>query len=231
MNVFIYGDESGVFDKDHNDVFVYGGLIFLGRDQREIQYRKFIAAERKLAPYYGFESKDFELKACRIKNKHKAGLFRSTNGCIRYAIVINQQAVNDNIFSNKKSKKRYLDYVYKVGLKKAFGKLIQSGKIDKNDIDNIYIRFDEHTTATDGRYELKEAIEAEFKYGTINYKYNMFHKPIFPDMKGQVELTFKDSKNDALIRASDIIANQAWHCAINNEYQQLAGKLLLFLFP
>ena len=30
MNIYIYSDESGVFDKEHNDYFVFGGLIFLG---------------------------------------------------------------------------------------------------------------------------------------------------------------------------------------------------------
>lgn len=28
MDLFIYSDESGVFDKAHNEIFVYGGLIF-----------------------------------------------------------------------------------------------------------------------------------------------------------------------------------------------------------
>ena len=30
MDLFIYSDESGVFDKEHNEIYVYGGLIFLG---------------------------------------------------------------------------------------------------------------------------------------------------------------------------------------------------------
>ena len=29
MNIFVYADESGVFDRIHNDVFVFGGLIGL----------------------------------------------------------------------------------------------------------------------------------------------------------------------------------------------------------
>lgn len=32
MSIFVYADESGVFDREHNDVFVFGGLIFLGRE-------------------------------------------------------------------------------------------------------------------------------------------------------------------------------------------------------
>lgn len=35
MDLFIYSDESGVFDKEHNELYVYGGLIFLGKEQKE----------------------------------------------------------------------------------------------------------------------------------------------------------------------------------------------------
>ena len=31
VDLYIYSDESGVFDKAHNEIFVYGGLIFLGK--------------------------------------------------------------------------------------------------------------------------------------------------------------------------------------------------------
>lgn len=145
MNIFVYGDESGVFDKRHNDVFVFGVLVFLDKEEKDKQCRKFLHAERCIRPYYGNGDRDGELKACRISNKHKSNLFRSTNGCIRYAFVISQQSVADEAFNNKKRKQRYLDYVYKVGLKRVFSRLIRAGKIDPRDIDNIYVRFDEHT--------------------------------------------------------------------------------------
>lgn len=230
MSIFVYGDESGVFDAAHHDIFVFGGLIFLNKEDREAEYRRFISAERKLAPKYG-NKQNFELKACRLKNKHKAGLFRSTNHCIRYAFVVSQRNVNENIFSNKKSKQRYLDYVYKVGLKRVFGRLIQAGTLNPSSVTDLFIRFDEHTTATDGRYELREAIEQEFKFGTHNFKYNMFHPPLFPNMQGTVHLEFRDSKNDALIRASDIIANQVWYHEMNGRTDAIAGKVLLVRFP
>lgn len=35
MDLFIYSDESGVFDKIHNEIFVYGGLIFLGKEEKD----------------------------------------------------------------------------------------------------------------------------------------------------------------------------------------------------
>lgn len=226
MNIFVYGDESGVFDNTHHDYFVFAGLIFLDKEDKDLNNRKFLSAERAIMPRYG----KLELKACHLKPKHKAGLFRSTNKCIRYAAVINQQKVNKNIFNHKKSKQRYLDYAYKVGLKRAFQQLIESGTIDPSSVENIYIRFDEHTTATNGRYELKEAIEEEFKHGTFNRSWSVFHEPIFPSM-GAVELTFKDSKNDALIRASGIIANQVLYLVKNGKTETAKAKVILTQFP
>ena len=32
MNIYVYSDESGVFDKEHNDYVVFGGLILLGTE-------------------------------------------------------------------------------------------------------------------------------------------------------------------------------------------------------
>lgn len=231
MNIFVYGDESGVFDKKHNDVFVFGGLIFLSKKDKDIQSRKFRHSEKLIEPLYREGNKDGDLKACRISNKHRSNLFRSTNGCIRYAFIVNQQCVANEAFDNKKRKQRYLDYVYKVGLNRVFERLISSKKIDPRDVDNVYVRLDEHTTATDGKYELKEGMEEEFKHGTMNFERNTFRRPIFPNMNGVVDLSFRDSKNDALIRASDIIANRAWYYEINGRGHELDSKMYVVRFP
>ena len=45
MDLYIYSDESGVFDREHNDFYVFGGVIFLGKEERDIASRKYIAAE------------------------------------------------------------------------------------------------------------------------------------------------------------------------------------------
>lgn len=34
MNLYIYSDESGVFDKIHNNFYVYGGIICLNKEQK-----------------------------------------------------------------------------------------------------------------------------------------------------------------------------------------------------
>ncbi len=46
MNLYIYTDESGVFDYVHNDYFVYGGIIFLSKEEKDIAVRKYLHVER-----------------------------------------------------------------------------------------------------------------------------------------------------------------------------------------
>lgn len=69
MERYVYSDESGVFDKFHNEVFVFGGLIFLKKREMENCSRKYIVAENAIrGDKYGAND---ELKACRISNKEK----------------------------------------------------------------------------------------------------------------------------------------------------------------
>lgn len=231
MNIFVYGDESGVFDAAHYDTFVFGGLFFLSKEERDTASRMFSSAERKIKGQYDLSSTKGELKGACLKAKHKAGLFRSLSKFRRYAFVIDLKKINPEFFGNKKSKQRYMDYAFKVGLKRVLAKRIVSGEIDKFLVESLYIRFDEHTTATDGRYELKESIEEEFKRGVYNFKYNTFHGPLFPGMSGEVSLTFKDSKSDTLIRASDIIANVALYHVRSGKLNDLKGKVSVVEFP
>lgn len=46
MNIFVYSDESGVFDAAHNDIFVFGGVLFLDKESKDANARKFVHAER-----------------------------------------------------------------------------------------------------------------------------------------------------------------------------------------
>lgn len=112
----------------------------------------------------------------------------------------------DRIFQSKKDKQRYLDYAYKIGLKKAFQSLIEEGIISARDVKRIHVYNDEHSTATNGRYELEQALEQEFKLGTYNQRYDSFFPPIFSDLR-RIDLDFCPSDKVTLIRAADIIAN------------------------
>lgn len=46
MELFVYSDESGVFDKVHNEIFVFGGVIFLSKKAKDIAVRKYKHVER-----------------------------------------------------------------------------------------------------------------------------------------------------------------------------------------
>ncbi len=228
MNIYIYSDESGVFDQTHNDIFVFGGLIFLSKSERDIATRKYIAAERCIAPNYNQKQ---ELKACVLSNKDKGKLYRSLNSYFKFGVVIEQSKVLSSIFFNKKSKQRFLDYAYKIAVKRHLERLILQDIINPSEVENMNFFVDEHTTATNGKYELKEGLLEEFKFGTYNWNYSKMFPPIFRDLKG-LNLEFCDSKQKPLVRAADIVANKLYHKAVSeNRYPFRDSKTNIIKLP
>lgn len=207
MDLYIYSDESGVFDRQHNDIYVYGGLILVGKAAKEEWSRRYIAAERAIRSKY---EPGMELKASLVSNKDKHKLVRSLNNCYKFGVVVRQKLLLDRIFDSKKDKQRYLDYAYKIGLKRALESMISEGAFASDEIDFLYVYVDEHTTATNGRYELREGLEQEFKNGTYNWNYGKFYEPLFKHLKG-VNLQFCNSKTTTLVRAADHVANEIFH--------------------
>lgn len=220
MNIYVYSDESGVFDKEHNDYFVFGGLILLGIEDKENWSRKYSSVEKSLRINKGVAA-DYELKATHITNKEKGKLFRSLNGCYKFGVIVRQKNVLDRIFLSKKDKQRYLDYAYKIAVKRAFENLMHNRVINSDEVKRIYFFVDEHTTATNGRYELHEALEQEFKLGTYNYKYDTYYPPIFKCMK-DVQLEYCNSKSKLLVRAADIVANKIYYLAKNDMGKEIS---------
>jgi hypothetical protein len=115
------------------------------------------------------------LKASNISNKSKSKLYRSLNQIHKLGIVIRQQALLDSIFSNKKGKQRYLDWAFKMAVKAKFEDLISDRIIVPAEVENLNFFVDEHSTATNGLYELKESLEQEFKFGTYNFNWMTYH--------------------------------------------------------
>lgn len=212
MNIFVYSDESGVFDKAHNDFFVFGGLIFLDKNERDMWSRKYTAAEKTIRKIESFSPGD-EVKATSVANKSKGKLYRSLNNTEKFGIVINQKGVNDEIFQNKKTKQRYLDWAFKMAVKEKLQLLIRCGVINTDAVENMYFYVDEHTTATDGIYELKESLETEFKIGIHNFERMTFHPPLFKNLK-TVSVKYCNSSTTTLVRAADIVANNIYHKAV-----------------
>ena len=215
MNIFIYSDESGVFDRVHNRYFVFGGVMFLSKEDRDICARKYTKAENDVKKKEELDRSD-EAKASNVSNASKGKLFRALNNQIRFGVIIDELRVNENIWKSKKDKQRFLDYAYKIAVKRCFERLISDGRVKAEDVRNLYFFVDEHTTATSGKYELREALEQEFKNGTFNYNWAKFYPPIFPQLEG-VELKFCNSSKATLVRAADVIANKIYYLARTQE--------------
>lgn len=212
MDIFVYSDESGVFDNKHNDIYVFAGVIFFGKEQKDIAIRRYLNAERSLRE--NKYTSDAELKASYITVKERNKLYRSLNNTYKFCTVIEQNKVNSNIFNNKKTKQRYLDYAYKMMIKRYLEFAIKKGYFIKDEVSAIRFFVDQHTTATDGIYELRESIEEELRFGTINFNCNFFFPPLFDkDILKTVDVKFCDSKVTPLVRAADIVANRVYYNA------------------
>lgn len=214
MDLYIYSDESGVFDYKHNDYFVFGGLICFGEKQKENLERHYIHVENCLRENK-YHDRSMELKASNITNKEKGKFYRSLNNVYKFCVLIKEKNLLKEVFENSRHKQRYLDFAYKIVLKKCLQCLIDNKIITEKKIQRIKVFVDEHVTATDGKYELRENLLNEFKLGTFNVDYNHYFQPIFPHLH-DVEVSFCDSSKTTLVRAADIIANHCYHNSIKN---------------
>lgn len=216
MDIYIYSDESGVFDVKHHQFFVFGGIIFLSKESKDVFSRKYAKAEDDIR---GREKLaiDQEVKAATISNGSKAKLFRSMNQVIRFGTIISEEKIVEQIWKSKKSKQRYLDFAFKIAVKRCFEHLIHEKRIEPDEVRNLYFFMDEHTTATDGYYELRESLEQEFKIGNFNFNQNRFYPSIFPNLQ-LVNAKYCNSKSTSLIRAADIVANKIFYYARTGQY-------------
>lgn len=227
MNIYVYSDESGVFDYKNNEYFVFAGLIFLSDKDRQEIIRRFDKLEKSIRSNFNI-SKSKELKACKLRNKDKRRLFNILNNTIKFGVVIKQEKILKHIFDNKKSKQRYLDYAYKIGLKYALENLIRTRQIDVFSTDYLIVNCDEHTTATNGKYELKESLLNEFKIGTFNSNYQIFFEPIFKNLK-DVTVSYSNSEHSTLIRAADIVANRIYNIYVKDEFSKINNIQNLYI--
>lgn len=230
MNIYIYSDESGVFDHLNNDYFVFGGIICFGTKEKDSWCRKYSHVESVIRKSGNYD-KDYELKASKITNAEKGKIFRSLNNAFKFCVLIKEKELLAQIFENKKHKQRYLDFAFKIVLKKCFNLLIKTKILNPDDVDYIYVNVDEHNTATDGKYELRENLLNEFKCGTFNFELDHFYDPIFPKIK-DVVVEFCDSSKTRLVRAADIIANNCWVSAMkNNGIVEGKSNLYVYVLP
>ena len=136
MDLFIYSDESGVFDPKRYDFFVFGGLIFFSSSEAEDASRVYQHAEKVVKQRDGL-SDDCEPKASNLTFGSRYKLFRSLNHFHKFAVVVHQKRVLSQVSQDKKTKQRYLDYVFKIAVKRKFESLLRSGAIVNQDVHRL----------------------------------------------------------------------------------------------
>lgn len=210
MDIFVYSDESGVFDCYHSRYFVFGGLVFLDSETMQNASRRYQAYENAVRQRLSIPHSE-EVKACNLPLKSRRLLLRSTNREFRFGVVIEIPAlrIRWRIADDKKSRQRYMDFAYKIAVKRFLSSLIRDGAINPLAVRAIHFFTDQHHTATNGRYELRESLEQELIRGTINFETQDAYLPLFPQAK-TVTVKYCDSRKVALIRAADMVANKIY---------------------
>lgn len=205
QNIFVFIDDSGVFDLKNNKYFIYAGYIFFSTAEKQSAERIYSKAEKSIRDTLSLDH-SIELKSYTLTSKHKSSLFRTMNNFKRFSNIVDLRRVRSEIWKNKKHKQRFLDYTLKRTIKDAIVEGSNQNLFDISKPVTVHIYFDEHTTATSGLYEFKEGIQSELINGTFNYNFGLFFQPVLT--RGSVvEFQMLNSAKSTLIRASDIVAN------------------------
>ena len=136
-------------------------------------------------------------------------MFRSLRSfkCFQFAAIVDQSRVFKSIYSNKKTKRQFLDYALKRAIKHGVLELFRCGAVEKAEVESLRVVVDEHSTSTSGKYNLEESINAEFRFGTYNPTWTEWIPPVFDDSFPEIPVAYVDSSKVALVRAADVTAN------------------------
>lgn len=238
MKLYVYADESGAFDKVHNDLFVYGGLVLAGAEAKDDAARRYIAIERKIREANSAHDVHPELKASFMTLKERKRAFQSIKkpGCHQFAVIVNQRALRDEVFDSKKRKQRFLDYALKRGIKRGIVQALREDGIPRESIDSVTVVVDEHSTSTCGEYNLMESINEELRNGMFNPTWQLFFPPVFTHGIPEIPVAYVDSSKVPLVRASDITANWVFMAERDREtyphaIEALEGRCTLLRLP
>ena len=115
--VCVFSDESGVFDKGSNKYFVFGGLILdAGKEEVSKVSSLYTNMENHMRCKSEYANLG-ELKANLLSFQDRRRIFATLVPFNKFGVVIQLDALLEKIFTSKKSKQRFQDYAYKIGLK------------------------------------------------------------------------------------------------------------------
>ncbi len=211
QEIYICMDDSGKLNKNE-DYTVYAGLIFIGRSSRDKFINKYRKAISSFNCKYCPQSEETCDKVCpeiksngRIKKSHRRQLLNLIKKRTRYAVVIKNKDVHEEIMNSKSSRGRFTDYTQKRIIKESFKKLINLKLIDPQGDVHLFLYIDEQPTVSNGYYELDKSIIEEFSYGIKNFNYDAKFEPIL--FKGfKLTLKYKDSSRNYDVQSADMLA-------------------------
>lgn len=212
QTIYINMDDSGVLH-DNEDYCIYGGVVFVGSENRDNFIRQYKSAIRKIQCCYcpsnitKCKHKCPEIKDTNIFPKHKRWLFNMIKKQFTYAVIISNKKVREDIMLNKKSRGRFRDYVQKRIIKDIVQTLIFQNDIDPTKSVKLVIRIDQQGTSTNTGRAFENDIYNELVTGTYNYNYNLIYKPILFS-KLEIDLKYVLSHKHECIQASDIVAEK-----------------------
>lgn len=216
--IYMYFDDSGVFHKKER-YFVYGGYVFFSKEERDKARREYRTLSDKIKAKLECD----EVKSYGLKAKHKRSLNNVMKKYESLSVCINIRDIKEYILADKRSIHRFKDYALKRCIKAKFIQLIRDGLVNPDEDIHLIVNVDEQPTSTDGFYDLRSSIKEELRYGVGNFNYAVFHPPIL-NGDFEVDVYFRDSKNDYLIQAADILANSIW-CSHKFKNPNLRNKL------
>lgn len=147
-------------------------------------------------------------------------------GCHQFAVIVDQKKLRDEVFDSKKRKQRYLDYALKRGVKAGIVDALRLQNIATRDADAVSVVVDEHSTSTDGKYNLAESIDEELRCGMFNPTWQKFYPPVFGTWLPRIPVSYVDSSKVAMVRAADVTANWAFMAERDRETYPRAYEML-----
>ncbi len=184
--------------------------------------RKYLQVEKTLRQIKKNRNKP-ELKASLLEKEEKRKLYRVCRDCYKFVVIVKLKNLDDKIFENSKTKQRFLEYAYKYGVKQLLQKMRDDNILSSENEIELRLYADEYRHASNEKYSLSDIIFNEFKYG-VYVGYDV--KPIVRNLT-EVSVTYCNSENIALIRASDILANRAYHEVSSSKMNENGGDRLL----
>lgn len=236
QTIYINMDDSGILMKGNSNepIFVYGGIIFLSKEEKDNFTRQYSALVNNIKPKYCNDFKRDtsinashclthykrncryncpELKSTLINSSDKRRFLNFIKKYTCSVAIVNNNLLYDSIVKDKASKGRFKDYVIRRLVKEIIKQLISENKINPEIPVKLILNLDEQATKSNGYYDLRSGIIEELKYGIVNYNYDTFFNPILSDV--EVEIHHQDSYSSLCVQAADLIVGEVRHKRID----------------